>query len=194
MARNEMENGRREAGINKRIGFPIWIFNLIKMNLPPYQKFPELISDTIVLRNIQQDDIADLVEISFYNARPASTIEDAAEMQNKINLDYQNGSSIHWGIADKKTDQIMGTLGYYRGFENGAGELGCVLKPEFRGKGLMTAAIQLAVEFGINEMGLAKIGAVTSKENAPAIQLLERLNFIKTKDLDDDEIEYLFVK
>ncbi|WP_373710037.1 GNAT family N-acetyltransferase [Kaistella sp.] len=164
------------------------------MNLPPYQNFPELISDTLILRQIVKDDIESLVEISFYNALPALTVEDAAEMQERTNLDYQNGSSIHWGIADKKSNKIIGTVGYYRGFENRTGELGCVLKPEFQRKGLMTEAMKLAIEFGINEMKLRKIGAITSRENKPAIQLLERLSFVKAKDLDDDEVEYFFVK
>ncbi len=164
------------------------------MNLPPYSNFPELISDTLILREILSGDIESLIEISFYDARPAVTAKDAAEMQERINLDYQNGSSIHWGIADKKTNLIMGTVGYYRGFKNGAGELGCVLKPKFQGKGFMTEAMNLAIDFGIKDMELKNIEAITSKDNQPAIQLLERLNFIKTKDLDDDELEYRFVK
>ena len=88
----------------------------------------------------------------------------------------------------------MGTVGYYRGFQNGASELGCVLKPKFQGKGLMTEAMNLAIDFGIKDMELKNIGAITSKDNQPEIQLLERLNFVKTKDLDDDELEYRFVK
>lgn len=164
------------------------------MKLPPYQNFPELISDTLILRQIVKDDIESIVEISFYDVLPALTVEDAAEMQERINLDYQNGSSIHWGIADKKSNKIMGTVGFYRGFKNGSGELGCVLKPDFQGKGLMTEAMKLAVKFGINEMKLRKIGAITSIENKSAIQLLERLSFVKAKDLDDDEVEYFFVK
>lgn len=163
------------------------------MLLPPYDKFPEIISETIVLRQIQKEDIPDLVEISFYNARPALTVEDAIEMQNKINLDYQNGSSIHWGIADKQTNKIVGTLGYYRGFDNGIGELGCVLKPEFRGRGFMTAAMKLATQYGLSNIGLTKVIAITTKQNINAINLFGRLNFIKTKDLEEDEIEYQFV-
>lgn len=164
------------------------------MNLPPYQNFPELISDTLILRQIVKDDIESIVEISLYNALPALTVDDAAEMQERINLDYQNGSAIHWGIADKKSNKIVGTVGFYRGFENGTGELGCVLKPEFQGKGLMTEAMKLAIKFEINEMKLRKICATTSRENKPAIQLLKRLSFVKAKDLDDDGVEYVFIK
>ena len=164
-----------------------------KIKLPPYDKFPEIIADTIILRQVQTEDIKDLVEISFYDSRPALTIEDAIAMQERINLDYQNGSSIHWGIADKQTNEIIGTLGYYRGFDKGIGELGCVLRPGFRRQGFMTTAMKLATEFGLNAIGLNKIIAITTKQNDKAIKLLERLNFIKTTNLQGDEIEYQFV-
>lgn len=163
------------------------------MNLPPYDKFPEIDSETIILREIQDDDLKDVVEISFYDAIPALTVENAKEMQDRINQDYQNGSSIHWGIANKQTNQIMGTLGYYRGFENGIGELGCVLKSEFYGKGFMTTAMKLAAEFGLNNMGLTKIIAITDKNNNNAIRLFNRVGFVKTVDLEENEIEYQFV-
>lgn len=163
------------------------------MNLPPYDKFPKINSETLILREIQNDDIKDIVDISFYNALPASTVEEAKEMQERINQDYQKNSSIHWGIADKLTNQIVGTLGYYRGFDNGIGELGCVLKHEFYGKGFMTTAMKLAIEFGFNDIGLKKVIAITYKNNSNAIKLFNRVGFIKTRDLEDNEVEYQFV-
>lgn len=163
-----------------------------KMRLPPYDKYPEIISDAIVLRQVQMQDMKDLVEITFYDSRPALTVEGAIEIQDRINLDYQNGSSIHWGIAHKQTNEIMGTLGYYRGLDKGIGELGCVLKPEFRGQGFMSIAMKLATEFGLNNIGLTKIIAITTQQNHSAINLLERLHFIKTTDLPGDQIEYEF--
>lgn len=163
------------------------------MNFPPYDKFPEIDSETIILREIQDDDIKDVVEISFYDAMPALTVEKAKEMQNRINQDYQNGSSIHWGIANKQTNQIMGTLGYYRGFDHGIGELGCVLKSEFHGKGFMTTAMKMAAEFGLNNIGLTKVIAITDRQNNSAIKLFNRVGFVKTRDLEENEIEYQFV-
>lgn len=164
------------------------------MNLPPYHPFPEITAGNLILKQVEPDDIKHLVEISFYDAKPAQTVEEAIVMQNRINADYQNGNSIHWCIIDKTTREVMGTLGYYRGFNNATGELGCVLKPAFRGKGIMTSAIKLAAEFGLNTMGLEKVMAITTKQNAKAINLLERLNFVKTKELEDNEIEYQFQK
>lgn len=162
------------------------------MNLPPYIKFPEIISDQIILRDVRAEDLKDLVEISFYDAKPALSIDDTIVMQHKIDMDYRNGSSLHWVIVDKHSNKIVGTLGYYRGFKNGIGELGCVLKSNFRGQGYMTTAMKLAIEFGLHTIGLNKIKAITSTQNSNAIKLLERLNFVKTADLSEDEIEYNF--
>ena len=134
-------------------------------------------------------DSKDLVEISFYDAVQASTVEKAAEMQDRINEDYVDGSSIHWGIEDRLSGQIVGTCGYYRGFDKGQGELGCVLLPQYRGKGYMAAAMQLAIAFGFDQMGLERIWAATDQDNTAAIKLLERLDFIKVGELEN-EIEY----
>jgi ribosomal-protein-alanine N-acetyltransferase len=160
------------------------------MKLPPYPIFPTLLGDTISLRQIVPEDLGDLIEISFYDAIQATSLEQAAEMQTKINLDYTNGNSIHWGIADNKTNEIIGTCGYYRGFDKGTGELGCVLLPKYRGQGFMTSAMQLAINFGLKHIGLQRIWAATTKENEKAIQLLEHLNFKKIADLEENEIEY----
>jgi ribosomal-protein-alanine N-acetyltransferase len=164
--------------------------NVSKMKLPPYNTFPIISGDKISLREIQTTDIEDLIEISFYDSIQATTFEQASEMQDKINKDYIEGNSIHWGIADNLTNKIIGTCGYYRGLDQGTGELGCVLLPQYRGQGFMTSAMLLAIDFGLNSIGLKRVWAITSKQNEKAIQLLENLNFIKIADLDDDEIEY----
>ena len=160
------------------------------MNLPPYEIFPAISGDKISLRQILAADIKDLIEISFYNSVQATTLQQATEMHDRINKDYYNGKTIHWGIADNLTNKIVGTCGYYRGLDKGTGELGCVLLPQFRGKGYMTSAMLLAIDFGINSIGLKRIWAITTQQNAKAIKLLERLNFVKIADLEDSKIEY----
>ena len=160
------------------------------MKLPPYDNFPNISDDKISLRQIQFSDIIEIIEISFYDAIQSTTLKQATEMQTKINKDYIDGNSIHWGIEDKLTTKIVGTCGYYRGFDNGEGELGCVLLPKYRGQGYMTSAMFLAIKFGLIEIGLTRICATTTKQNEKAIKLIEKLNFVKIADLDDNEIEY----
>ena len=160
------------------------------MKLPPYDIFPVISDGKIRLRQIIASDLSDLLEISYYDAKQAKNVEQAIEMQEKIDTDYDEGNSIHWGIEAISTKKIVGTCGYYRGFDKSEGELGCVLLPQFRGQGFMTNAMQLAIDFGLKNMELKRIWAVTTKQNNQAIGLLERLNFIKLTDLPDDEIEY----
>ena len=164
------------------------------MKLPPYTFFPNITGDKISLRQISTADIDELVEITFYDAVQATTKQQATRMNAKINQDYIDGNSIHWGISERLTNKIVGTCGYYRGLDKGEGELGCVLLPQFRGQGYMTSAMVLAVEFGLNTIGLKRIWAATSQQNKEAIKLLERLNFIKIADLEDNEVEYELIQ
>ncbi len=160
------------------------------MNLPPFDIFPIISDKKIRLRQIIASDMNDLLEISYYDAKQAKNVEQAIEMQAKIDQDYDDGNSIHWGIEDISSNKIVGTCGYYRRLDKGEGELGCVLLPPFRGQGFMTNAMQLAIDFGLKNMELKRIWAITTKQNIQAIKLLERLNFTKLTDLTDDEIEY----
>ncbi|MCI1186406.1 GNAT family N-acetyltransferase [Hymenobacter sp. DH14] len=161
------------------------------MNLPPYSRFPVLASATVLLRPVQPADAESLFEISFYDARPAQNPPEAAAMQARIAADYQLGTAIHWAIVRVATAEVVGTLGFYRGFAHSTGELGCVLKPAFRGLGLMRAAMQLAIDFGLHEMKLAQLVAVTTRPNEAAIRLLERLGFAETADLPGEAVAYV---
>lgn len=160
------------------------------MKVLPYHSYPIIKDDKISLRQIMPTDVEDIVDISFYDGIQATTFEMAVVMQEKIDEDIRQGNSIHWGIIDHVTNKIVGTCGYYRGLDQGEGELGCVLLPQFRGRGFMTNAMQLAIDFGLKEIGLTRIWAITSKENLKAIKLLERLKFIKVVDLEDNDMEY----
>lgn len=162
------------------------------MRLPPFETFPNLTGEKIILRQIVKTDIENIIEISFYNAKQAINVEQAIAMQEKINDDYLAGNSIHWGIIDNSKTSIVGTCGYYRGFNNKTGELGCVLLEQFRGQGYMTKAMLLAMDFGLHKMGLEIITAITSKENLKARQLIESLGFQKVSHLPEEEIRYSY--
>ena len=147
------------------------------MNLPPYKYFPHLTSRELLLREVREEDLPFLVEISFYDGRKAENISEAREMQMRIDKDYEHGESIHWVIMQKNSEKILGTCGYYRGFKGETGELGCILLPEFYGFGFMSRAMRMAIEFGFKKMELQRILAITSEENLPAQKLLQGLNF-----------------
>ena len=160
-------------------------------NYPPYKNFPMLISNQIVLRQVINADANDIIEISYYDVIQASNPNKAIEMQKKINHDYLQGNSIHWGIVDSQSSKLVGTCGYYRGFVSNTGELGYVLKPCFEGRGYMSSALKKAIEFGINIIGLQKIIAITEKSNIKSQNVLKRLNFLPASQ-QDNYITYIY--
>ena len=137
------------------------------------------------MREFINADADAIMEISYYDGIQASNPDEAVEMQRKINQDYLQGNSIHWGIVDAQSSKLVGTCGYYRGFINNTGELGYVLKPCFEGRGFMTHALEQAIEFGINIIGLQKIIAITGKNNMKSQNVLKRLNFEQEAEQDD---------
>ncbi len=175
------------------------------MQLPPYDVFPTILADRIILREIVLSDLDQILEISVYDGKPAADTAEALKMLQRIEQDYQNGETVHWGIADKNSNVIMGTCGYYRGFQDGAGELGCMLRPAFRGQGVMTETIQAAIDFGQQQMGLQHIFAITTRQNLKALALLDRLGFVQAKgdrmqdfgqraEPDEEEMLYLLAR
>lgn len=160
------------------------------MNLPPYRTFPTLTGSKVALRQIELSDVHQVIAISYYDAIQAISTEEAQEMQRKIYEDYKEGNSIHWGIWDNSTGKIVGTCGYYRGFANKHGELGCVLLPKYQRQGFMTPAMLLAINYGFNSMKLERIWAATNPDNYSAIKLLERLDFKKITTETSKELHY----
>jgi ribosomal-protein-alanine N-acetyltransferase len=160
-------------------------------NYPPYKNFPTLSSSQTILRQVREADAHEIMEISYYDGIQAKNPIEAIEMLQKINQDYLQGSSIHWGILDAQSSQLVGTCGYYRGFVNNTGELGYVLKPSFEGRGYMYNALKQVIEFGINIIGLQNIIAITEKSNVKSQNVLKKLNFIQEAE-QDGYITYVY--
>ncbi|MFD2969253.1 GNAT family N-acetyltransferase [Sphingobacterium bambusae] len=158
---------------------------------PPYTHYPLLADERVSLREIVNEDLHALMEISYYDGQQAQNVLEAEQMLDRIRLDYQRGDSLHWAIVDTNSGKIVGTCGYYRGFANNAGELGCILLAPYRGQGYMSAALSLAIAFGQQNMALERIWAATDRSNAAAQALLARLHFVQGKSMgSEDELLY----
>ena len=161
------------------------------MNLPPYSQFPALQSETILLREVRKDDYDALFPISYYDGQAATDKEAVVKIMEKIDQDYRNGATVNWVITERSSGRVMGTLGFYRGFANDTGELGCILLPEFRGKGIMNTAIKLVIAFGLEQIALRKIVAMTRPTNTHAIKLLERLDFDRQEEMEGEYLVFV---
>ncbi|GGH00270.1 GNAT family N-acetyltransferase [Mucilaginibacter phyllosphaerae] len=163
------------------------------MNLPPYRAFPVLKAGEYTLRQILHVDIKNILDLSFWDGVPAKNLDQAIGIQNRVDEEYLQGNSIHWGIADKY-DNIIGVCGYYRGFEKNNGEIGFVLKETHRGQGIMLQALVSIINFGVNKISLNYIFSITRADNSSAITLLEKLKATRANHIFDNEVEYQLYK
>lgn len=165
----------------------------MKTTRPPFYTFPILKNDQIILREIQDSDLQHLIEISYYDGIPAKDTSDARIMNERIKQDYLESHTIHWVIAAVANGEILGTCGFYRGFEEDTGEIGYVLKKEHQGHGYMAEAVSLMLDFGWKQLELKAIVGVTAPSNQPSKNILLKSGF-KLLETMRDEIKFQILR
>ena len=150
---------------------------------------PTLATPRLVLRDARPSDAGPLLDVTFYDGRAAGDVPEAASFLERIRADQDAGETVHWVVCLRQDRTPIGTVGFYRGFDGGAGELGYVLAPAYRGRGLAGEAAAAACSHGFDGLGLARIVAWTEPANAPSRRLLERLGF-REDGLVDGRLRY----
>ena len=154
------------------------------LNKHYFEKLPILSNERLVLKQIQLNEAKAIIEISVYDGVFAKSEAEAIHILEQINLDVAREEALHWGIFLKNTSKLAGTCGYYRGFANNSGELGYVLHPSYRGLGIMTEAVKLIVDFGLDILNLHFVIAYTDPANSASIGVLQRVGFKQVKSGD----------
>ncbi|HAW18568.1 MAG TPA: GNAT family N-acetyltransferase [Flavobacteriales bacterium] len=144
-----------------------------------FDAFPTLTTKRLRLIQLLESHIFPMIEIASYKLGSA-TSEQALETIQKASAQFQEKIAITWGI--EFNGEVIGSIGYYRGFENQCGEIGYVMRSNFKRRGYMIEATEAVIEFGFNELELKRIIAVTAIENFPSVKMLVRLGFIPTEE------------
>ena len=105
------------------------------MNQEVFTTHPTLTFDDLILKAISILDQSEIEELCSYY--PPEKRISAKALVAKVEKEYQEKNSINWGIY--KSNKLVGTIGFYRGFENDQGELGYVLLKKYRGLGIGTS-------------------------------------------------------
>src|SRR5688572_7278587 len=91
-------------------------------------------------------------EVMRYIGRPRpKDMEELDTFMNYVNETIDKNEGITWAICKKDTGEFVGNIGYYR-FKTAhyRGEIGYAMLPQFWGKGIMSEAMQAALDFGFN--------------------------------------------
>ncbi len=100
--------------------------------------------------------------------------------ESKVDIakDYEKlGSEKAWFLVTKKDGTRIGYFGM--SLVGPYWEIGYVLIPSERGKGYCTEAVQLAVDYLFMSKDIARVQAITHKENIASQKVLERAGFKK---------------
>ena len=96
-------------------------------------------------------------------------------------LDSKLESNEFFLVCRKEDDAIVGTLNFSqifrRSFQNAY--LGYQLFAGYTGNGYMTEAVELALSFAFNDLGLHRVEANVQPRNKPSIGVLQRNGFAK---------------
>ncbi|MCA9726995.1 MAG: GNAT family protein [Candidatus Eisenbacteria bacterium] len=167
------------------------------------QKFPELRTERLLLRQITPRDRAAIYEIfsddetlEHYDIDPIREKEEASELIAFFADRERRGIGIRWAIAlSKPTIQVgargtrskasepklIGTCGFNR-FERSEARRGVVgydLSRSQWGHGYVPEAMEAVIRYGFEELHLNRIEAYVEPGNARSIRVMEKLGFTR---------------
>ena len=156
------------------------------MNQDVFISHPIIEVEAYTLKAIGSSDLKEIEELCSYY--PPERRISATALLEKINQEYSDKNGINWGIYLK--NELVGTIGFYRGFDKDEGELGYVLRSDFRNKGIGSICAKAVVKTGLELMQLKAIEAYTAFDNLPSQKLLEKVGFNRIEHPDEKTAAY----
>lgn len=157
--------------------------------------FKNLSSNRLLLRQITPADVNEMFalrsnpDVMKYLARPlCNNLDEAMALINIIEQKLETNEGINWAITIKGSNTLIGFIGHYRiKWEHFRSEIGYMLSPEFQGKGIVSEAVKLIVDYGFKEMKMHSLEAVIDPANTASARVLEKNDFIKEAHFKENE-------
>ena len=152
---------------------------------------PRLETERLLLREVQQEDLDDIFDcwmqdedVSRYMWWKASNDKKDAEEFVAIELgNLEDERWNRWMIILKETNELIGTcLGFYNDEED-HWDISYNLGKCYWGKGYVTEAMQEAMKYAVEHMGVKEIITTHAVENTASGHVLEKLGFVYEKDV-----------
>ena len=164
-----------------------------------FATFPVLITERLTLRQLTMNDEQEIFtlrsdrEINKYLDRQVSqTIEDARNFINKINELIHTNESLYWAITLSDKNNLVGTICLFSfSDEHDKCEIGYELLTNFQGQGIMKEAVEKVIGYAFNTMNVQKMEAFIHRENQSSINLLQKLSFKRSNEIDDKNPELI---
>ena len=161
-----------------------------------FHPFKNLETQRLLLRRLNKDDVNEVLELrgnpetmKFIPRPLAKTKEDAMVHIDMIEDKIVNNIGINWAITLKGNPKMLGIIGHYRiSAENHRCEMGYMILPQYQGKGIVSEAIDVVLEYGFNDLQMHSIEAVIDPDNKASERVLQKNGFVKEAHILENEL------
>lgn len=150
-----------------------------------FDEFPTYEGEKIRLRELRLSDAEAL--LAYYNNPMVYRYLDwygptdykmAEDVLNHWINGYEKGYILRFAIADKESDQIIGTI-FLTDVSEIKAEIGYELDERYWRKGIMTEAMNEVIRLAFNKLGITRLQAIACEENEASQKILEKMGFMK---------------
>lgn len=144
---------------------------------------PEITTERLILRRMMATDAGDMYEYAcqkevteyltwFPHPDPVYT----RDYLEYLGTRYRVGDFFDWAITLKESGKMIGTCGFTSfDYANDSAEMGYVLNPEYRGRGIVPEALQAIMKFGFDNLGLHRAEAKFIEGNDASRRVMEKV-------------------
>ena len=148
-----------------------------------FSDIPTLESERLLLREMRVGDCFDMYEYAknrevtkFLTWAPHYDVEYTKAYLQNLKNHYKMGMFYDWALILKEENKMIGTCGFTRfNPTSGSAEIGYVINPAYRGKGIAAEAAKKVLEFGFFKLGLNRIEARYMVGNDASRRVMEKL-------------------
>ncbi len=148
-----------------------------------FSRIPPIETERLTLRAMRVSDADDMFayahlrEVTEYLTwEPHVDCEETRAYLTEVSRRYRTGDFYDWAIVSRADSRMIGTCGFTSfSYPSDVGEVGYVLSPAYRGRGLATEAVRAVMGFGFRELSLHRIEAHFIEGNDASRRLMERV-------------------
>jgi ribosomal-protein-alanine N-acetyltransferase len=150
-----------------------------------WHPFPILETERLVLREITPADADDLFQIfsdqeamQYWSCRPYTSVIQAHKLIESLTESAREETGIHWAITLRGENRLIGRCGYNEWRkQHRRGEISYIIGRQHWGKGIVSEALRVMLNYGFAEMALHSVEAAVTPGNEGSTRLLEGLGF-----------------
>lgn len=126
--------------------------------------------------------LAEDAEIVRWTEVPAAyDQEEARTWLSRTEAHRQAGRAVYFAVVDARSDELLGSIDLRIVASEGAqvGEIGYLLWPEARGRGVITRAVSVLARWAFEELGIARLQILVHPDNHASLAVPERAGFTR---------------